>query len=57
MGAGVTFIAVEMISALAYLAWWREGRPKSRAFLDFLFANFPDKPVVGAAEGSRIIVP
>ncbi|MBZ5567176.1 MAG: hypothetical protein LAN64_04910 [Acidobacteriia bacterium] len=33
------------------------GRPKSKAFLDFLFANFPDKPVVGAAEGSRIIVP
>lgn len=30
MGAGVTFIAVEMISALAYLAWWREGQPKSR---------------------------
>jgi hypothetical protein len=33
------------------------GRPKSKAFLDFLFANFPEKPVVGAAEGSRIIVP
>ena len=33
------------------------GRPKSKAFLDFLFENFPDKPVVGAAEGSRIIVP
>ncbi len=33
------------------------GRPKSKALLDFLFANFPDKPVVGAAEGSRIIVP
>ena len=33
------------------------GRPKSRAFLDFLLANFPEKPVVGAAEGSRIIVP
>lgn len=33
------------------------GRPKSRAFLDFLYANFPEKPVAGAAEGSRIIVP
>lgn len=33
------------------------GRPKSRAFLDFLLANFPEKPTVGAAEGSRIIVP
>ena len=33
------------------------GRPKSRAFLDFLYANFPEKPVAGAAEGSSIIVP
>jgi hypothetical protein len=33
------------------------GRPKSRAFLDFLFANFPGKASVGAQEGSRIIVP
>ncbi len=33
------------------------GRPKSRAFLDFLYTNFPEKPVVGAAEGSRIIMP
>jgi hypothetical protein len=36
------------------------GRPKSRAFIDFLFAQFPDKPaVVGANEeaASRIILP
>ena len=33
------------------------GRPKSRAFLDFLFSNFPEKSVAGAPEGSRIIVP
>jgi hypothetical protein len=33
------------------------GRPKSRAFLDFLFENFPEKSVAGAPEGSRIIVP
>ncbi len=33
------------------------GRPKSRAFLDFLWASFPDKQVAGAQEGSRIIVP
>jgi hypothetical protein len=36
------------------------GRPKSRAFIDFLLAQFPEKPaVMGATEeaGSRIIVP
>jgi hypothetical protein len=35
------------------------GRPKSRAFTDFLFAQFPEKePAVVAQEaGSRIIVP
>lgn len=33
------------------------GRPKSRAFLDFLLTNFPEKPVAGAKEGSSIIVP
>ena len=36
------------------------GRPKSRAFIDFLFAQFPEKAaVVGATEepGSRIIIP
>ena len=34
------------------------GRPKSRAFVDFLFAQFPEKGAVAGAEpGSRIIVP
>jgi len=36
------------------------GRPKARAFVDFLFAQFPEKPSgVAAPEeaGSRIIVP
>ena len=35
------------------------GRPKSRAFIDFLFMQFPEKPAVaGAEEGaSRLIVP
>jgi hypothetical protein len=35
------------------------GRPKSRAFVDFLYAQFPEKPSVAAPEsaGSRIIAP
>jgi hypothetical protein len=36
------------------------GRPKSRAFVDFLFAQFPEKQSIIAAPeeaGSRIIVP
>ena len=35
------------------------GRPKSRAFLDFLFAQFPERPALTAPEeaGNRIIVP
>jgi hypothetical protein len=35
------------------------GRPKSRAYLDFLFSQFPEqKSAIGAPdEGSRIIVP
>ncbi len=35
------------------------GRPKSRAYLDFLFRQFPEQKsaVVGPDEGSRIIVP
>jgi hypothetical protein len=34
------------------------GRPKSRAFVDVLFAQFPEKPSIAAAEeaGSRIIL-
>ncbi|HEY7351931.1 MAG TPA: hypothetical protein VH596_04105 [Terriglobales bacterium] len=35
------------------------GRPKSRAFIDFLFQQFPEKqsPIAAPEEGSRIIVP
>jgi hypothetical protein len=36
------------------------GRPKSRAFIDFLFAQFPEKPsvIAGPEEaGSRIVIP
>ena len=36
------------------------GRPKSRAFVDFLLGQFPEKPSgIAAAEdpGSRIVVP
>ena len=35
------------------------GRPKSRAFIDFLLAQFPEKQsaVVAPQEASRIIVP
>lgn len=33
------------------------GRPKSRAFLDFLYAQFPEKSPIASAGESRIIVP
>lgn len=35
------------------------GRPKARAFVDFLYAQFPEKEsaLVGADEGNRIVVP
>ena len=36
------------------------GRPKSRAFVDFLFAQFPEKnsAIAGPDEaGSRIVIP
>jgi hypothetical protein len=35
------------------------GRPKARAFVDFVVAQFPEQPVIAAPEeaGSRIIVP
>lgn len=54
----------DVLRALVFLvrmAYGRtSGRPKSRAFVDFLFAQFPDKPsTVGAPEEvrSRIITP
>ncbi|MFZ0284969.1 MAG: hypothetical protein WAL32_07035 [Terriglobales bacterium] len=34
------------------------GRPKSRAFVDFVLAQFPEQPAIAAEEaGSRLIVP
>ena len=35
------------------------GRPKSRGFVDFLFAQFPEKrsPIAGAKEAGGIIIP
>ena len=35
------------------------GRPKSRAFVDFLYRQFPEKEsaLVGADEGNRIVMP
>ena len=46
---------------LLRLAWGRtSGRPKSRAFVDFLFAQFPEKesPIAGPdAAGSRLVIP
>src|SRR5581483_5675722 len=54
----------EVLKALVFLvrlAYGRtSGRPKSRAFVDFLFAQFPDREsaLVSPEEaGSRIIVP
>jgi hypothetical protein len=53
----------EVLFALVFLlrmAYGRSnGRPKSRAFLDFLFSQFPEKQSRRAAEesASRIIVP
>jgi len=53
----------EVLRALVFLlrmAFTRtSGRPKSRAFVDFLFRQFPEQQSVIAAadESSRIIVP
>ena len=54
----------DVLKALAFLlrmGYGRtSGRPKSRAFVDFLFAQFPEKqsPIAAPEEaGSRIIVP
>jgi hypothetical protein len=35
------------------------GRPKSRAFIDFLFERFPEKQsaIVGPRDGSRLVIP
>jgi hypothetical protein len=53
----------EVLRALVFLlrmAFTRtSGRPKSRAFVDFLFRQFPEQQstIAAADEGSRIIVP
>jgi len=54
----------DVLKALAFilrLALGRtSGRPKSRAFIDFLFAQFPEKSsvIAGSAEpGSRLVIP
>jgi hypothetical protein len=54
----------EILRALVFLvrmAYGRaSGRPKSRAFVDFLFAQFPEQPsaLAAAAEvGNRIVTP
>lgn len=54
----------DVLRALAFLARMAQsrtsGRPKSRAFVDFLFAQFPEKDSVLTAPGevpSRLIVP
>ena len=54
----------EVLKALVFLlrlAWGRtSGRPKSRGFVDFLFAQFPEKqPAIAGpdAAGSRIVIP
>jgi hypothetical protein len=53
----------EVLKALVFLLRLAQGRtsgrPKSRAFIDFLFAQFPEKQasVVAPQEAGRIIVP
>src|SRR6266853_456892 len=52
--------ALKALAFLVRLAYGRtSGRPKSRAFVDFLLAQFPEKPAVEATQetGNRIIVP
>lgn len=54
----------EVLKALVFLlrlSWGRSsGRPKSRAFVDFLFAQFPEKQSAIAAPeapGRRLVIP
>jgi hypothetical protein len=54
----------DVLKALAFLVRLghgrTSGRPRSRAFIDFLFAQFPEKQLAGITpqdEPSRIIVP
>jgi hypothetical protein len=54
----------ELLKALVFLLRMglgrTSGRPKSRAFVDFLFAQFPEKQSTLASPeeaGSRIVIP
>lgn len=52
----------DVLRALVFLVWMgharTSGRPKSRAFLDFVLSQFPEKTIAAPEEvGSRIIVP
>ena len=51
----------EVLRALVFLVRMAHGRtsgrPRSRAFIDFLFSQFPEKTGVVAPAGSRIITP
>ena len=53
----------EVLRALVFLVRMANGRtsgrPKSRAFVDFLLAQFPEKPSDAAVQetGSRIVMP
>jgi hypothetical protein len=53
----------DVLRALVFLirmAWGRtSGRPKSRGFIDFVLAQFPEKQsaIAGPGEASRIVIP
>jgi hypothetical protein len=54
------FDVLQVLTFLLRLGMGRtSGRPKSRAFIDFLLAQFPDKPslIVGPEAASRIVIP
>ena len=62
LGAG-TVRDSEVLQALVFLVRMGQahtsGRPKSRAYLDFLLAQFPEKKsgIASPAEGSKIVMP
>ena len=67
VGAGLRYTRLrdaDILRALVFLVRMAtgrtSGRPKSRAFVDFLFAQFPERPTGLAAPeetASRLIVP
>jgi len=62
LGAG-TLRDSEVLEALVFLVRMGQartsGRPRSRAYLDFLLAQFPEKKgaLAGPGEGSKIVLP